>query len=382
VTDVWVHDVPGPPHGDFWDPPSEHLLGAFVNPASIYPDVMLCARQYGGGKPTCTAVCWDLQGDTKLGGSQRSKECQRPLRITLPAKEHRMQLRVSEMNRLGDRVWEQAIIAEVGVTDPAACPHRKPCEMKLAKGSLVLSFGAETPARSVATSPSPKSCEQPSQTWSNGDLYPQLKGLHGPYASVDAAVIEAGNYAWQRTGPVVKFMHTGTSEWGFLILRDKRQAKGGYYTTPPVRSSVEPSAGQPPRFPWDDYATSGEKALSGSCETLANFTVAATVHTHPFPITWGWDPFFIDNFSMDDFNQGVQFKNYLPDDLKNLMPDFEKIVMINARDRKVRTFSPLPGDRMFEDSEKSSLGILVQRNERYQRYAERVRVIFEYPEPK
>jgi hypothetical protein len=30
VTGVWVHDVPGPPQGDFWHPVTEHLLGAFT----------------------------------------------------------------------------------------------------------------------------------------------------------------------------------------------------------------------------------------------------------------------------------------------------------------------------------------------------------------
>ena len=34
VIRVWVHDVPGPPQGDFRHPVAEHLLSAFTDPAS------------------------------------------------------------------------------------------------------------------------------------------------------------------------------------------------------------------------------------------------------------------------------------------------------------------------------------------------------------
>jgi hypothetical protein len=44
VTAVWVHDVPGPPQGDFWHPVAEHILSSFTGPASIYPNVEVCAR--------------------------------------------------------------------------------------------------------------------------------------------------------------------------------------------------------------------------------------------------------------------------------------------------------------------------------------------------
>jgi len=71
--------------------------------------------------------------------------------MTLPAKDLRMQIQVLEMDNVessSPRV--HAVIAQVGVTDPATCPHEKPCKMDMPKGSLVLSFSTQSPGAAAA----------------------------------------------------------------------------------------------------------------------------------------------------------------------------------------------------------------------------------------
>jgi hypothetical protein len=140
VTAVWVHDVPGPPQGDFWDPVSEHLLSAFTHPASIYPDVMVCARPLQIAKPHCASICWDLKGDSH-GNGQPSTECRQSLHVPLVPNDPRMLLEVLEMDRDGDRARVHAIIARnVVVSDPSRCTDDSPCRWNTPKGVLVLSF--------------------------------------------------------------------------------------------------------------------------------------------------------------------------------------------------------------------------------------------------
>ncbi len=142
VTEVWVHDVPGPPQGEFWDSVAGNLFSTLSHPGGIYPDVMVCARPISGGKPTCTDVCWDMQGDTHLG--HQSEECRRPLRLQLPPNDPRIQFEVLEMNMSGDRVNVHAIIApDVRVADPGKCPHDQPCRTDTPKGPLVFSFSTQ-----------------------------------------------------------------------------------------------------------------------------------------------------------------------------------------------------------------------------------------------
>ena len=369
VTDVWVHDVPGPPEGDFWDPVSQHLLSALTNAASVYPDVMVCVRPLAGGKPTCTGVCRDLQGDTKLGGKLRSQECRLPLRVRLAAANHGMQLEVLEMDEVGGRPQVHAIIARnIGVTDPRTCPHEKPCEIKLPKGSLVLSFGTErrTAAEAAAAIEPQGGCAAPLRDWGKPATADDLTGLHGPYSSVEEAMQRdgAGYYAW---------VLTDHAEFGFLIVRDKRRPVGGYYTTPPVRSTgTSWNPAKAPLVLWKDFMTSRDRAFSGSCRSADDFVLAATVHTHPLPLFGSLEPCFIDNFSMADFTQAIQL----------LGPGFEKIVMINLRDRKVRSFTPQTGDRPFSQADLSSeCGRNDPENPLWPGYARRVRVIGHYSQP-
>jgi hypothetical protein len=164
VTEVWVHDVPGPPRGDFWHPVTEHLLSAFSDPASIYPNVMVCARPLTVATPHCSSICWELKGDSH-GNGQPSTECRRPLRVRLVANDPRMLLEIADMERVGERAQVHAIIVRnVVVGDPSLCPHDHPCKLTLpqgsnmARGTLALSFGTEVrgvlgrpPAPSPAT---------------------------------------------------------------------------------------------------------------------------------------------------------------------------------------------------------------------------------------
>lgn len=160
VTDVWIHDVPGPPGGGFWDPAAENLLSTFTNPASVYPDVMICARPATVAAPHCAKICWNLKGDSHGDPKQRSTECQQPLHVPLAEGDPRMVLEVLEMDPDGDRARVHAIIARnVLVSDPAGCTESRPCRWSSRTGSLVLSFGTEfhgvlgTPAPPGSSSP-------------------------------------------------------------------------------------------------------------------------------------------------------------------------------------------------------------------------------------
>lgn len=156
VTGVWVHDVPGPPEGQFWDPVGEHLLSTFTNPTSVYPDVMICARPATVATPHCSKICWDLKGDTHSDGKTRSTECQQPLHVPLMPGDPRMVLEVLEMDHDGDGARVHAIIARnVAVGDPSQCTEDKPCKWSTSRGALVLSFNTE--AHGVLGTPAPSS---------------------------------------------------------------------------------------------------------------------------------------------------------------------------------------------------------------------------------
>lgn len=146
VTDVWVHDVPNPPEGDFWHPVISHLFSSFTHPTSIYPNVMVCARPLTLATPHCSSICWGFKGDTH-GNGQPSTECQQQLRVRLVAGDPRMLLEVLDMEREGS---VHAIIARnIEVPDPSHCPNDKPCRLTLpqgenhARGTLALSFSTE-----------------------------------------------------------------------------------------------------------------------------------------------------------------------------------------------------------------------------------------------
>lgn len=160
VTDVWVHDVPGAPGGGFWDPAAEHLLSTFTNPASVYPDVMVCARPARVATPHCTKICWDLKGDSHGDGKNPSTECQQPLHVPLVPDDPRVVLEVLEMDHDGDGVRVHAIIARnVVVSDPSHCTEDRPCRWTSPQGALVLSFS--TQVRGVLGTPGPSSPAPP-----------------------------------------------------------------------------------------------------------------------------------------------------------------------------------------------------------------------------
>lgn len=343
VTEVWVHDVPGPPTGDFWDPVIGNPLGMFSGSgfAGVYPDVMVCARPLGGGARSCTSVCWNMQGDTKLGGKLRSEECRRVLRVALPQTDRRLEVDVLEMDKIGYQLRQHALIAHIGVQDPAGCPHDRPCEQVGPKGTLALSFSIQSGGPSTPAQPS--GCEAPSTKWLDQDMNPP-SGLHGPYTSTEDAMK-------RDAAPALALFLTGTgkSEFGFLILRDKRRQTGGYYTTPPVRSSQDPNTVNRPLLSWNDYMTSWRDAITRTCGNYDDFMVVASVHTHPqCRVEFSWDICFrSDSFSATDFNHAIQPNP--PAEIKNYL-QFEKIYMINANDRVLRRFEPLASDEPISAS--------------------------------
>lgn len=183
VTAVWLHDVPGPPVGDFWHPVAERLLSSFTDPASIYPNVEVCARPLTVASPHCSSVCWEFKGDSH-GNGQPSTECQRPLRIRLLPNDPRMVVDVIDMERVGDGAQVHAIIVRnIEVPDPSHCTDEHPCRLTLpqgynkARGTLSLSFGTQVHGV-LGASPSPSSPAAPS---SGGSATP-----------------ESGTSAWQQ----------------------------------------------------------------------------------------------------------------------------------------------------------------------------------------
>lgn len=246
VTEVWVHDVPGPPQGDFWDPVSQHLLSVFTNPASVYPDVMVCARPLAGGKPTCTGVCWNLQGDTKLGGKLRSQECRLPLLIRLPAANHGMQLEVLEMDEMGGRPQVHATIARnIAVTDPLTCPHEKPCEMKLAKGSLVLSFG--TQQRTAAEAQCMTRDEAATAALTKAYLKTKCacgnEGKTQEFAGNLYSFTRGGTTCYDFTGPNPGLESLATTAWDPANVQKRNATLVGTYHSHPWNAASSFSAG-------------------------------------------------------------------------------------------------------------------------------------------
>jgi hypothetical protein len=182
--------------------------------------------------------------------------------------------------------------------------------------------------------------------------------LDGPYCSADLAVQgRAGETALRLTrGDVDSVEH------GFMILRDLRRSSGGYYATPPVRTSVPRSTSGQPLFGAADFGKSLAIALRPSSKELASFTWVAAVHTHPsdldFPFRGGPGAdaigFKNDHFSMKDFDLAISLMDRVPTHFGpglDIQTDLEKIYVITARNGCIRAFKPQNGDRTFKDAE-------------------------------
>ena len=197
---------------------------------------------------------------------------------------------------------------------------------------LVLGLGAVLfffwrPFSGSASTHASTSCPAPTKTTST---------LHGPYASIDQLMRcdSVGPSALQLTG-------SDTAEYGFVILRDHRQASGGYYATPPTRSSqaANPSCMQRPMVQPQDFTASWKSWIDAAHADSNEYPVAATVHTHPQCLMAS------NSFSATDFDQAVALKHAPATSSPPVQ--VEEIVMINANDRKVRTFAPRDDDEPF-----------------------------------
>ena len=371
VRGVSIFDVPGPPQGDFWDPVMTNVFGLFAGRAGMYPDVVVCARPpRTGAIRTCALVCPDVQNATGRGTPDQPV-CRQSLALNLPAGDPRMLVDVVEVNDEGQQ--PRVIARDLRVADPTKCPEAQPCRFEISqgKGPLVLGFSSETagrlavplPRTPTPVSPTAARC-QPSSTWTTADLTPKPSGLHGPYASVDEAVLQdyASRHAYHETRK-----NPNEVEYGFLIVRDVRQPTGGYYTTPPAAAAPKTKTTERPRFTMDDYNASYDAAFS-TCDYVRYFNAVATVHTHP-------NAFYLsDSFSADDFNQAIQFKKKYP--------FWEKIVMINAYDGQIRTFTPRASDTEIGTLLRSPymflVGMLPYVDVNWSLYAFRVEVIAEF----
>jgi len=134
---VWVHDVPGPPSGDFWDPVTRSVFGILTGQASIYPDVRVCVTTTLNGH-ACTEVCRNAQLDTTLGGPGKSQSCQRSLGDGLPLDPGNPAIRVSVI----EMEPGQRRIAVIDLGRPTRCTAENPCRASYATGDLVVSFAS------------------------------------------------------------------------------------------------------------------------------------------------------------------------------------------------------------------------------------------------
>jgi len=198
VTHVWVHDVPGPPQGDFWHPAVEHLLSSFTDPASIYPNVEVCARPLRVETPSCTRICWEFKGDSH-GNGQPSTECQRDLSVRLLPNDPRMLLEVIDMEHIGSGARAHAIIARnIEVPDPSHCTDDHPCRLTLpqgvntARGTLALSFSTELHGVLGAAPP------------------PPAPAARAPASGGTGAASGSGAAAWQK---LVNWVKTQANKW-------------------------------------------------------------------------------------------------------------------------------------------------------------------------
>lgn len=191
--------------------------------------------------------------------------------------------------------------------------------------------------------------------WENST---RTAGLDGPYCSADLAVQgRTGDTALRLTRS-----DAASAEYGFLILRDLRSASGGYYTTPPIRSSQPRTTSGQPLFGDTDFGKSLGTAFPPSSKELASFTLVAAVHTHPpdldLPFRGGPGAdaigFKNDHFSMKDFDLAVRLMDRMPTHFGpglDIQTDLEKIYVITARNGCIRAFKTKNGDRKFTEAE-------------------------------
>jgi hypothetical protein len=183
-------------------------------------------------------------------------------------------------------------------------------------------------------------CEQPLKTWEQRHLDPGPSGLHGPYRDIDAAMKQDG-------AGLLALRLTKNVEIGYLVVRNGRLPKtvDSYYVTPPTLSTQGFIGNNlQPQVPPEDFYRSFQTAFEKSCEDPEVSKVAALVHTHP-----KGNVEQISNFSMDDFNQALDFVPARPMQFGagNLLDtELELTVMLDVFDRCIRAFDPrLGGDR-------------------------------------
>ena len=344
VQAISIYDSPGVP-----DTGNHSILGGLLTGKGLtasLPNLRICVWQKGSSpdRQVCTQVC------------KPGRQClNQPLPgrgLALDSSFRTVTVDIRDVS--GSSSQPIATFDEV----PANCDSDHQCTHDAAGGPVVISFRLSNqsplspqalnniaPAAgptNATPAPAPAGCRKPSPTWTKSELN-QPYGLHGPYPSIDDIMMlskTAGQISLQLT------TNSGSSEAGFVILRDRRQQTGGYYTTQPVLAS---QGGNRPMVQWDDYKQSWGMAFTDSCENIDNFDIVATVHTHPDTLA----DYPTNHFTADDFNQAVQLKfgkfsaTHQIIDCNQAGNDFEMIVMISAVDRRIHTFTPQSGDQCF-----------------------------------
>jgi len=346
--------------------------------SAVEPNLVICLTPTGGsaGRRTCSDICSPGHNCKKVLGDG----------VRINGTTSSVHVEVLD----NDKDGKIQLLAAFDENDATQCTTAQPCKVNDADDQ-----GAGTLVSFELANAAPEGCAAPtsgSSTGSNlvtssmtvsGKLPPvtltcaeEAPVCHGPYASVDAAVMMDSYGPQALQGTVGEAKHGISTEYGFVIVRDSSQHSGGYYATPPVRSSERSLLGTS-LVSIADYQKSLSEASCGTIQLSSN--ASATVHTHPTL------PSSNQNFTASDFTQAIQLLNLFPQ-------DFEKIVMIYAGDRMVRTFVPAKKDPnpaftsaqiLFLNSDPSdsvaSLTGAEKVKQQWERYVARTQLLTTYP---
>jgi hypothetical protein len=199
-------------------------------------------------------------------------------------------------------------------------------------------------------------------------------GLFGPYPDVGKAIYPAGFKALVLTGK--------PGESGYVILRrDPATGPLVFYATAPVPATQPTSAGKQPKFLAEDYRASIKGSFEKSCEDLENFALIGTVHTHPSE--WVELP-SNDNFSLNDFNQGIKIGRTAASDFGGGVvirhAAVRGIFLIPMGTLRILMFIAKADDPLFTDDELDRGSLSTFFSDTYDRYKQRQQEIGRYPE--
>jgi hypothetical protein len=201
---------------------------------AVEPNLFLCVTPTGGRK-TCTGVC------------PPGHDCTKPLGNGIRINGAKPSVHVEVLDN--DKQGHVTSLGAADIPDATMCIQSQPCTHTFpdptspdpangTNSTFYFEFGPvghPVPASGsgLTTSTITMSGNLPTSTLTFGAQVAVPKGCHGPYASIEDAMMKDSN----RTD-ALKAMGTGDTEYGYIIERDLSKKIGGYYTTPPVKGSA------------------------------------------------------------------------------------------------------------------------------------------------